>query len=102
MEGCKIDTYYLKKGQSHSKYSDFFYLNVCNDFKQDGPNIWKGSFGLFTISVEQRGRQSEITENDVTIERNDEFKEDPEIIYPRPFKDQIATAMNKHLDNLYG
>lgn len=102
MKGCRIDTYYIRKDQPHTKYNDWFNLNVDNEFTQQGPNTWKGHWHGRTITVIQQHQMSEIKESDVTIEMDAHYEEDPNTAYGMPSKEEIAIALNKHLNELYG
>jgi hypothetical protein len=101
MKGCRVDAYFVKRDQPHSRYKDFFSLNPYNDFAQPGPNIWKGHWAGRTITVIQQHQHSEIKEEDVTIEKDPAHKEDPDTVYGLPSKEEIVLALNKHLDRIY-
>ena len=101
MKGCRIDTYFVKRSEPHSSYEDFFMLRVFGDFKHSGPNIWKGHYGSNIITVTQRGVQSDIRDQDITIEKNPDVKEDPDIVYAIPSKVNIALILDKHLNEIY-
>ncbi len=101
MKGCRINTYYVKNDQPYTMYKDFFSLHPYNEFTQQGPNTWKGHWGGRTITIIQKHQMSEIKEADVTIERDPDFKEDPETTYGMPSKKEIALALDKHLNEIY-
>jgi hypothetical protein len=101
MDGCWIDTYYVKRDEPYSKYKDSFHIYPYSDFTQSGPNIWKAHYGSSIITIVQQHQQHDIEEKDVTIEKNLEFKENPDILYALPSKKEIANALNKYLDRIY-
>ncbi len=102
MEGCWIDTYYVKRDEPYSKYKDIFHIYPYNEFTQEGPNIWKAHHGPYIITIIQKHRHHDIIEEDVNVEKNPTFKEDPKILYALPSKKDIAGALNKYLDRIYG
>lgn len=102
MDGCWIDTYYAKRDEPYSKYKDSFHIYLYNDFAQSGPNTWKAHYGAYSITIVQQHRQHDISEDDVVIEKNPSHKENPDILYALPSKKEIANALNKYLDRIYG
>ena len=102
MDSCWVDTYYVKRDEPYSKYKDTFHLHTYTEFTQQGPNIWKGQYGPYIITIVQQQRHHDIKEEDVSIERNPAYKEDPNIVYALPSKPAIAQALNKYLDRIYG
>lgn len=98
---CRIDSYYVKPDEPYTKYNDSFYLYTHNEFSQSGPNTWKGHFGPYSITVIQQHRQYEITEEDVKIEKNDNYKSDSDIKHGLPSRSAIAKALNEHLDEIF-
>lgn len=101
MEGCWIDTYYVKRDEPHSMYKETFHLYPYNEFTRHGPNTWKAHYGPYRITIIQKHQQHDIEEEDVVVEKNPSFKEEPNIIYALPSKAAIAQALNKHLDSFY-
>ena len=101
MDGCWIDTYYVKREEPYSKYKDSFHLFPYNDFSQPGPNIWRAHYGPYIITITQTSRQQDIREEDVIVEENPDAKKDPDIVYAVSKKD-IANTLNKYLDRIYG
>lgn len=81
-------------------YHESYTLHPYNDFAQDGPNIWRGYFGPYTITITQKHRHHDIEEDDVVVDK-DPAKEDSDIIYAYPAKGTIAKALNEHLDRIY-
>lgn len=102
MNGCWIDTYYVKRDEPYSKYKDTFHIYPYDEIKQQGPNTWKAHYGPYIITIVQKHQQHDIAEEDVIIEKNPAFKEDPNIIHALPSKNVIAQALNNYLDNIYG
>lgn len=102
MDGCWIETYYVKRDEPYSKYKDSFHIYPYNEFTQQGPNTWKAHYGPYLITIVQQHRQHDIEEDDVVIEKNPSHKEDPTIIHALPSKASIAQALNKYLDKIYG
>lgn len=101
MKSCWIESYHVKANEPYTMYKEIYSLAPYNDFKQDEPNIWKGHFGPFIITVTQEHQHHEIEEKDISIEKKDDFNGDPSITYAYPSKEDIAKALNKHLDNIY-
>lgn len=102
MDGCWIETYYVKRSDPYSMYKDSFSLHVYDDFNPEGPNTWKGYYGKYAITIIQRHRHHDIKEGDVEFEKNPSYKEDPETTYAVPSKAAIAQALNGHLNRIYG
>jgi len=102
MNGCGIDTYYVRREEPHSKYKDSFHIYPYNDFTQSWPHIWKAHYGTYIITIVQQHQQYHIEEKDVTVEKNTEVKENPDIVYALPSKTEIANALNIYLNRIYG
>jgi hypothetical protein len=49
-------------------------LNVYKEFKHNGPNVWKGRYGGYLITVIQKDVMSDIREEDITIEKQPDYK----------------------------
>ena len=101
MDSCRIDTYYVKRGEPHSMYKDFFSLHPPNEFKRDGRNIWKGYYGQYIVTIVQKYRHHDTEAEDVTIEKDFSRKEDTDTLYNIPSKEELAKAFNKHLGRIY-
>jgi hypothetical protein len=103
VDGCTIQSYYTTKDDAYARHHDFFLLHVYDDFKPNGPNTWTGTYGPYSVTVIQRGKHSDIREEDVSFERNPSFKEDPVITsHYVPSKEVIAKILNNHLNKIYG
>src|SRR5258706_14961123 len=102
MDGCWIDTYYVKREEPYSKYKDSFHIHPYNDFSQPWPHIWKANYHQYIITIVQQHQQHELEEKDVAVEINTEVKESPDTVYALPSKREIADALNKYLDRIYG
>lgn len=102
MEACRIKTYYVMRSDPRKRYTDSFYLDVDGEFKQDGPNTWTGAYGKAKITVVQRHQHHDISEQDVQVEPNPSYIEDPEISYAAPSPSAVAAALNEHLNRIYG
>ena len=101
MKDCRIETYSVKRNEPHSKYKESFYLYPEND--SNGQVVtWKGHFGPFIYTIIQKYHHHQIKEQDVTIEKNPLFKEDPDTHYAFISPKDLADTLNKHLDRIYG
>lgn len=101
IKGCTIDIYYIKSGEPHSRYKDSLRLNVFEEFKHNGPNIWKGQYREYIITITQRDAMSDIREEDITIEKQPDYKKEEGIIYARPSKEELAQKLSEHLNEIY-
>ncbi len=101
MSSCKIETYSVKAAEPHSKYKEWFYL-----YPEDNSNeqvvTWRGHFGAYIYTVIQKYHHRQIKEQDVTIEKNPAFKEDPDTVYASLSHEELTQILNKHLDRIYG
>jgi len=101
MKGCKIETYSVKRSETHTKYKEWFYLHPEDDSNTQAVT-WRGHFGGYIYTVIQKYHHHQITEADVTIEKNPSYKEDPDTHYAFLSQKELADALNKHLDRIYG
>lgn len=102
VKSCRIDASYVKSGEPHSRYKDFFFLYPPEDFKYNGPNEWKGHYGGYIITIIQQNVMSDIREEDITIEKRPDYKKEEGITYAIPFKEDLAQKLNGHLNGIYG
>ena len=63
---------------------------------------WRGHFGAYIYTIIQKYHHHLIKEQDVTIEKDPSFKEDPDTHYAFLSQKELADALNKHLDRIYG
>ncbi|QLH34178.1 MAG: hypothetical protein HWD62_18860 [Cyclobacteriaceae bacterium] len=68
MKGCKIETYSVKRSETHTKYKEWFYLHPEDDSNTQAVT-WRGHFGGYIYTVIQKYHHHQITEADVTIEK---------------------------------
>ena len=101
MKGCKIETYSVKPSEPRTMYKEWFYLHP-EDNSNDQTVTWRGHFGKHIYTVIQKYHHHQITEADVTIEKNPSYKEEPDTPYAFISQKEIADALNKHLDRIYG
>lgn len=101
MKGYKIETYSVKRAESYTKYKETFYLHSENDSDKQVVT-WRGFFGGYIYTIIQEYHHHQIKEQDVTIEKNPSFKEDPDTHYEFLSQKELADALNKHLERIYG
>jgi hypothetical protein len=100
--GCKIDAHYVMSGEPPSRHKDSFMLNTDDDeFKYNGPNIWKGRYGGYLITIIQQNTMSQIREEDITIEKQQDYKNEEGIVYAIPLKEDLAQKLNQYLNEIY-
>ena len=100
MNGCKIETYSVKRAEPHTKYKEWFYL-YPDDKSNEQVVTCKGHFGAHIYTIIQKYHHHEVKEQDVTIEKNPAIKEDTETVYAFLSQTELADALNKHLDRIY-
>ena len=63
IDSCTIPAHYTTSDDTHAMHKDFFFLSVYEEFKPEGPNTWKGTYGPYSVIVIQQNRYSDIKEN---------------------------------------